>query len=261
MAAIGSLKAFVDNVLRALDLEVRRYHKVETQREAARLDRIKAEYRSLVLACERHGIDLMLDVGANAGQFVRTLRIAGYDGRVVSFEPLPTAHAELRRHAQADPKWTVAERMAIGEATREIEINVAQNLFSSSLLPMTERHLQGAPHSGYVGKATAPMMTLDHYWATAMPDEKGPVGLKIDAQGYEGFILDGLIKYLPRVGLIFAEMSLVPLYTGAPSFIELYTRICRAGFRCASIRDAFTDPRTAEMLAVDGLFVRDTVNK
>src|ERR1700750_1152764 len=56
-------------------------------------------------------IDLVLDAGANAGQFVHQCRAAGYKGKIISFEPSAAAHAGLLRSAAADPLWTVAARM------------------------------------------------------------------------------------------------------------------------------------------------------
>jgi FkbM family methyltransferase len=256
MPLASLLKSFADSILRGLDLEVRRYHKVREERANADRERIAGEFRCLVQACGRMGIKLFLDVGANTGQFGRSLRVAGYRGRILSFEPLSSAHDELCRNAEADRDWTVAERMAIGDANRTIEINVAENSVSSSLLPMLDRHLEGAPESAYIGIEAVPMVTLDHYIGLHLAAEKAPMALKIDTQGYEGHVLDGLSGNLHRVGAVLAEMSIVPLYAGTMGFLDLYKRICDAGFRCASLRPAFTDPKSGEVLQVDGLFVR-----
>ena len=252
----SSLKSCADLVLRGLDLEVRRYHKVREERANADRERIAGDFRCVIQASGRMGIDLFLDVGANTGQFGRSLRVAGYRGRILSFEPLSSAYAALCQNAKAHDRWTVAERTAIGDANRMIEINVAENSVSSSLLLMLDRHLEGAPELAYVGIETAPMVTLDHYIGRHLADEKKPMALKIDTQGFEGQVLDGLSGNLHRVGVILAEMSLVPLYAGTTGFIDLYKRICDAGFRCVSLRPAFIDPKSSEVLQVDGLFVR-----
>src|SRR5205823_5456475 len=55
-------------------------------------------------------IDLVLDVGANEGQYGQMLRGVGYAGKLVSFEPLSSAHAVLSRVAAADVAWTIHER-------------------------------------------------------------------------------------------------------------------------------------------------------
>ena len=43
------------------------------------------------------GINLILDVGANIGEFAQTMRAYGYAGRIVSFEPLADAFRSYNR--------------------------------------------------------------------------------------------------------------------------------------------------------------------
>ena len=109
----------------------------------------------------QHRIDLLLDVGANVGQYVQECRSEGYGREVVSFEPLPDAHANLVRIASADPCWTVHPRAAVGAVPGQTEINIAGNSYSSSLLPMLSSHSDAAPQSAFVGRAATDVIPLD----------------------------------------------------------------------------------------------------
>ena len=106
------------------------------------------------LLLDSHKISLVLDVGANTGQFARRLRSdLGYRNRIVSFEPLSAAFRELERSAHGDPRWEVF-RLALGDTEEDREINIANNSCSSSLLAMLPSHLKSAPEARYVGKET-----------------------------------------------------------------------------------------------------------
>lgn len=83
-----------------------------------RLDTAAHPVGSLKRLLRHHEVDLV-DVGANVGQYAKDLRRIGYRGRIVSFEPLSAAHAELIRNAAGDPDWVVAPRMALGDANSE----------------------------------------------------------------------------------------------------------------------------------------------
>src|SRR5260370_16699440 len=48
-------------------------------------------------------IDLVLDVGANTGQFVHQCRAAGYKGKIISFEPSAAPHPALLHSAPPTP--------------------------------------------------------------------------------------------------------------------------------------------------------------
>src|SRR5439155_18979396 len=53
------------------------------------------------------GCDLIVDVGANTGQYVELVRSLGYPGRVVSFEPQSAALDVLRARAKRTDWWDV----------------------------------------------------------------------------------------------------------------------------------------------------------
>jgi len=99
---------------------------------------------------EAAGIDLVVDVGANEGQFSRRLRPAQYAGRIMSFEPLPAAFRQLEDAAADDPEWDVINA-AVGSSEGTTTLHVAGNSWSSSTLPMGDRHVAAAPESAIIG--------------------------------------------------------------------------------------------------------------
>jgi FkbM family methyltransferase len=203
---------------------------------------------------ELHAIDLVLDVGANVGQYGQSLRELGYTGRIVSFEPLSSAFSRLGEAAAEDPDWE-ARRCALGGETGEIEINIAGNSQSSSILDMLPEHTGALPSSRYVGKEKAPLRRLDDEFAAVRKGARR-VMLKLDTQGYELHVLGGGVATLAAATLVEVEMSLVALYEGAPTFLELHQILTDRGFVMASIEPVFSDPATGRLLQVDGVYLR-----
>jgi FkbM family methyltransferase len=205
---------------------------------------------------QRRRVTVVLDVGANIGQFARLIRKAGYRGKIISFEPLSDAHAKLLIAAQYDPLWTIAPRCALGATHGKFQINIAANSESSSILNMLERHSANAPQSSYVGNETVTMTTLDDVLDGEPDLVDAAIALKLDTQGYEAEVLAGLDKWSNNVEVIMTEMSLVALYQGQAEFLDLYRMIEDRGYRCISIEPGFIDPRTYEVLQVDAIFER-----
>lgn len=212
--------------------------------------------REFLNECMRFGVDAILDVGANVGQFAQVLRGCGYDGHIVSFEPLSDAHGKLEAAAAADPLWDVAERCAVGATPGEAQINLAGNSYSSSLLPMLDLHRDAAPESAYNGSETCQVICLDDYINVTFSDVTTTFGLKIDTQGYEQQVVAGLVRNCHRVPVIIAEISLSPLYEGAPTIGGLCRFLSELNYRCVALAPEFEDPRTGELLQVNGVFVR-----
>jgi FkbM family methyltransferase len=209
--------------------------------------------RRMRLLSERR-ITLLLDVGANSGQYVREMRGLGYAGRVVSFEPLQAAFEALRARARGDASWT-CKQIALGDGPGSATIHIAGNSWSSSLLPMLETHSQAAPESRYVGSETVSVRMLDEVLPeVARPDDR--IFLKVDTQGYEKRVLEGARQSLRRIDLIQLECSLRHLYQGDDLIGDLISWLAERSFLPVSIEPGFVDPLTGQQLQADVLFAR-----
>ena len=202
---------------------------------------------------EHLGIDMIIDVGANVGQFALRCRQSGYDGDIVSFEPLREAHAVLSQRAATDPKWTVAERMAVGDHNGTVEINVANNSESSSVLPMLGSHTEALPESKYIEKQVVPIRRLDDVIGAGK--EGRGILLKLDVQGLEPEVLSGATELLPQVTALKLEMSLIPLYEGETLFLKMCSTLEQQGFQLWDLEPGFRHGQTGRLLQVDGIFV------
>jgi len=198
---------------------------------------------------------MIFDLGANVGQFARDLLVRGYEHPILSVEPLEEAHRRLLEASRTHENWRVFRRCAVGDAPGAMTLHVAANSQSSSLLPMTAEHERGAPHALYVGQETVEVVTTDQLVAEVAPDARR-IALKLDVQGYEWHVLRGGAKTLPRVMLIFIEMSLQPAYHGESDFIDMFQKICGLGFECYALHPAYTSPVDHRVMQVDALFAR-----
>jgi FkbM family methyltransferase len=203
----------------------------------------------------RFNIDLIFDVGANAGQFASQVRRCGYAGRIVSFEPLSEAHAELLKTCAGDSLWEAYDRCAIGDKVDTVQIYIAGNSESSSILPMLDTHVDAAPQSAYQGEEMVSITTLDAIAKPYLKYSKAPF-LKIDTQGFEWHVIDGAREIMPHIEGILVELSLVHLYDGQHLWREVIDRLESMGFTLWAFRPVFSHPESGRTLQVDGIFFR-----
>ncbi len=200
------------------------------------------------------GIDLVLDVGANVGEYGADLRRSGYRGRIVSFEPLGAAFQTLSERAERDGAWACV-RAALGERQGNVTLHVAGNLASSSILEMLASHAAAAPDSAYVGTEEVPMRTLAAIGVATLGNAARPY-LKADVQGYELSVLRGAGDVLPHFAALELELSLVQLYAGGPLMQEVVAFCAERDFILAGVEPGFTDQRSGQLLQLNGIFVR-----
>jgi FkbM family methyltransferase len=202
-----------------------------------------------------HQIDCVLDIGANIGQYAKSLRELGYRGKIVSFEPLPQAYDRLKKNSEKDVLWEVAPRTAIGDKDGEIEINISGNSEASSVLNILDSHLKMSSDFAYVSSETVKLNKLDTI-AKSYVKEANSIYLKIDVQGYELQVLEGASQILPKVSGIQLELSLTPLYDNQPLWNETLEKMKHLDYELYAIVPVFTDMKTGKLLQMDGIFCK-----
>jgi len=237
------MKEHIKKIFNLLGLDIRYYNSFS----------VFGKQLEHILHCNH--INLVLDVGANTGQYADGLFRSGYRGRIVSFEPLKKAHKALTAKAEKNQSWLVAPRMAIGHVNGEIEINISGNSVSSSVLGMNESHLSAAPQSIYIGKEKVEIKRLDDA-AKQYFKEDSVAFIKLDVQGFEKQALEGAADILDLVKGIEVELSTVALYQGQSLARELMEIIMNNGFDLWGLNPILYDPKTGRLLQYDGVFIK-----
>lgn len=201
-------------------------------------------------------VSVVLDVGANSGQYASELRALGYNDRIVSFEPLTQPFKELSKMADEDPAM-VAIPLALGKEETNLQINVSENTFSSSFLEMLPVHEEIAPDSVTVATETVQVKTLDAVFSEYVLDADNTF-LKIDTQGYECAVIEGAEASLSKLKGLQIELSLTPLYANQPLIEDIITLLRPYGLVPVWIEHGFKDPKTQYLKQVDGIFIRES---
>lgn len=195
----------------------------------------------------------LVDVGASGGDF--TAAVVEHCGvtRALLAEPMPMRCRQLEAR-YPDPRFVIRQ-CAVSDAAGATEFDILNADYSSSILP-------ALPEVGGSGqrldlrikeRIAVELRTLDELAAGAGLD--GAIDLlKIDTQGAELHVLRGATGILPRVRLIWVEVSFRALYEGSALFADVHAFLSARGFRCYSIHDGFRGA-DGELLQADVLFL------
>jgi FkbM family methyltransferase len=244
MIPTRSLKLLAKKSLAAMGLDVRILRKEN------------ALEHQIIKMCSEKNLSTLLDVGANTGQFASSLIDRGFQGQIISFEPLQQAYEELSRNAAKSKSWEVAPRCAVGSVQQRLTLYRTKNHVSSSLMPILPSHIEIEPDAAPDGEEITDIIRLDGCNRVTAIAHSG-IFLKADTQGYELEVLRGATAIIEHVGGILLEASLVPLYQGSPTFPDLIAELNRLGFVTVNL---FPGLRRSdgELMQVDILAKKET---
>lgn len=231
-----------NKILREFGFEVKRYPNPDLTK------RIKL--------INHFSIDLVLDIGASVGEYGKTLRNIGYKKRILSFEPIKSSYNTLLRKSNSDDLWEVYN-YGLGNENCNSQINISKNFDSSSILEISELHTSTNEESMYVNIEDIEIKKLETIFPLLHKNEKN-IFLKLDTQGYELKVLLGAGDLLKNaIKGIQIEMSIVPLYSGSVSFMEIINYLKDIGFVLYGIEPGFYDKKSGRLLQFDGIFIKE----
>ena len=173
---------------------------------------------------------LILDIGANAGDFTATVRRLEPRSRVVCFEPMPGVARDLRARFSDDTLVTV-EQVAVSDQEGSATLNVTgDDHFSSLQTPKDElRGIYAGLNVGVVEQPEVRTVALDSLI-------REPVRvMKIDVQGHEISAFKGAGRVLEETSAILTEVTFRPHYDGDADFFAIHSYLSDRGFRLAGL--------------------------
>ena len=209
---------------------------------------------------EMYGVNCVLDVGAHEGEYAQRLRAGGYRGRIVSFEPVPRACAELERAAADDPEWRV-QQIALGREDDTMTMNAVPGTLSSLREPTEfgarryKRLRDPDPVEVQVRRLDG---MLDELFAGL--EEARPY-LKLDTQGFDLDVFTGAGDRIAEFVGMQSELPLMQIYEGMPRLPEAIGVYEAAGFDVAAMYPVSRQGKTGRVLEFDCVMVRGSLLK
>ncbi|NMC07739.1 MAG: FkbM family methyltransferase [Candidatus Lokiarchaeota archaeon] len=154
---------------------------------------VKARRKNMIALYKGFGVvagDLVFDIGAYRGLITDVLLSIG--AKVVAVEPNPEMFASLQKKFQGNPD-VVLLNMGVGKEECELEFHVNEKVPQSCTF--SEEFITDSRYSLRKWEKTVkvPVTTLD-----ALIDKHGtPKYIKIDVEGYEWNVIQGLTRKVP----------------------------------------------------------------
>jgi FkbM family methyltransferase len=220
-------------------------------------ERIEAHLSMLL---DRLAVDCVLDVGANCGQYGRMLRGIGYSGTIISFEPVAECYRELREVSKGDSRWLTLP-LALGEFEGTAPIHVtASTDFSSFLVPNEYCRTTFGAGPTQTGVEHVRVRRLDDVLTDhPVAGSAARIFLKMDTQGYDQQVIQGASGCLERIVAVQSELSVRPVYDGAPRYLESLQRLEAAGYELTGLFTVNRD-RELRLIEMDCVMVRRGAN-
>ncbi|MEV0174120.1 FkbM family methyltransferase [Streptomyces sp. NPDC050803] len=202
-----------------------------------------------------YGVNCVIDVGANHGQYAKRLRRLGYTGRIVSFEPTAEAFARLRKAAEHDPEWRV-HHCGLGREDTTADIHVGWNTMNS-LLPASDYGRGRYQRFHKTQTEQIRIRRLDGVLEEALDGIAEPRPfLKMDTQGYDLEVFAGAGERVTDFVGLQSEVAVLRLYEGSPAMAEAVAAYENGGFEITGMYPVTREATTGRVVEFDCVMMR-----
>jgi FkbM family methyltransferase len=176
---------------------------------------------------------VIVDGGANSGQWSKRARRDFSAIKIISFEPLSEAFRLLDLSSSDDKNWLVRKE-GLGSVNGVRTMFVSSNEGMSSSYQKPTNHLMEFKTVTFVRQEAAEIRRLDTYEELYGQS----IYLKLDIQGAEWDAIQGCTGLLEDISAIEVETSLESMYEGDQSHYELIPKIIALGYKPYAISPA-----------------------
>jgi FkbM family methyltransferase len=201
--------------------------------------------------------DLVLDIGANKGQFAMSLYDYGYKKKVLSFEPLSAIYDSLEENSKTNNLWYIHEKCCIGDTEKMVDINVSNLAGNSSILDIKSTKYN-VPGSYYIKKENVPQITLATLNENKLIKQAKNIFVKMDIQGYEHYVLSQLSYVNFKINGFYLELSLINLYDDQKDYLYICNQLKEFGYDLVYVEPEYI--RYNRMVQFNGLFLHKSLS-
>ena len=193
--------------------------------------------------------DLIVDVGANRGQFTLAALNVLPQANILCFEPLESAYNGLISLFDGESRVSM-HNTAIGDIDTYMSMNVSNKEDSSSLLEISDLQAEIFPGTEHSDFEKVAVCRLSKFMTNDLLDKN--ILIKIDVQGYELEVLRGAGEILSKVQTIYVECSFIELYAQQAAAKDVIEFLSTHGFSLDGVYNLEYD---ALGMAVQGDFL------
>lgn len=231
----------IKKIAKFFDVDIKRFSGIST-------------LESNILHClKKYDIDIVIDVGANVGQFGQLLRMLGYKNKILSFEPDPVVFLELSKKCINDSKWECINS-ALGEFEGKLVLHRYNHSTFSSMREINKVGEQNFPNIHLEENISVEVKTLNYVLKGSVYEGKR-IFLKLDTQGYDLEVFKGSVEKLSQIFVIMTELSFIQIYNEMPNWSKSISYFQNHNYILSGIYHV-SRGKNLELIEADAIFIK-----